>query len=105
MAEWGEKVDLSDSLPLLPKHNESNEVSDDSPVEAAITPPSSDPASVRPAPKKLRIEIAETRKVRGLLDTACELKEWWLNPAGIQDEACPSADEEKALLEEHYNGD
>jgi len=75
---------------LLPEHQVQQEV-DMEKTEAAeeIAPP-----------QKHRIEIAETRKVSGLMDTCSELKTWWMNPMGSKDEGFPSADEEKALLME-----
>jgi hypothetical protein len=60
---------------------------------------------VKPAPKP-RIEIAEPRKINGFLDAFVELGEWWASPLGeapqTTSENMPAADEEKALLKDHY---
>lgn len=89
---------------LLPEHHHQHVDEKTAPVvtEQAMTP--SRPATPVPGlqqAKKHRIEIAETRKVRGFKDTAVELKEWWKNPMGTKEEAS-TADEEKALLKGHY---
>jgi len=52
------------------------------------------------------IQITEVRKINGFFDGLRELKEWWVNPIGEQKEEATNnlstADEEKALLNEHY---
>jgi len=88
---------------VLPEHHPI----DEKPTLAATeqSAPPSRPASPVPGlqqTKKHRIEIAETRKVRGLKDTAVELKEWWCNPLGVKDDDSAAADEEKALLKDHF---
>ncbi|KIW02337.1 uncharacterized protein PV09_06480 [Verruconis gallopava] len=91
-------------LPLpLPEHHHAEKCT------AAQGPASENPDSTVPSSPlpglrsmKHRIEIAHTRKISGLVDTICELKEWWMDPAGKKEAESATADEEKALLKGHY---
>jgi hypothetical protein len=62
------------------------------------------PAETLQTEKNYRINITKVRKINGFFDHLWELKEWWANPTGIDavDDDLPSADEEKALLREHF---
>jgi len=83
----------TDQVSLLPEHHIQQEANMEKTavVEEIDTPQKCG---------KHRIEIAEARKVSGFVDTCSELKTWWMNPLGSKDEGFPSADEEKALLQE-----
>jgi len=92
---------------LLPEHQHPSDEKTapaPAPTEQAATPsrPATPVPGLQQTKKKHRIEIAETRKVRGLKDTAVEFTEWWLNPMGVKKDESEAADEEKALLKGHY---
>jgi hypothetical protein len=94
----------TDQLSLLPGHHVAPTLSEQTPAASTASVESTPPPSPLPgvAGKKHRIEIAETRKVSGLKDTLGELKDWWMNPTGEKEEVSAAADEEKALLKEHF---
>jgi hypothetical protein len=79
-----------------PEHQSSGPVS-----RSTNSPPSADKSE---APKTYKIEITKVRKINGFLDHFVELREWWANPAGLEEvhDSPPSVDEEKALLKDHY---
>jgi hypothetical protein len=98
----------ADHAALLPSHNQASQTPSDrvvTPTESASSTPLASPPPSLQQPKKHRIEIAETRKVSGLKDTLGELKDWWVNPTGVKEDASATADEEKALLKEHFGDD
>lgn len=87
-----------DQVPLLPEH--ANNAPD-----AKIAEESEKTDVKEPAAKRNHLNIADTRKIDGLIDGVHELKDWWVNPVGNSSDEhmdanneFPSADEEKALL-------
>jgi len=80
----------TDQVSLLPEHH----------VQGESSMEKTDVAPAVPKDGKHRIEIAESRKVSGVVDTFSELKTWWMDPTGKEVKDFPSADEEKALLME-----
>ncbi|KAF2435417.1 hypothetical protein EJ08DRAFT_337004 [Tothia fuscella] len=93
-----------ESAPLLPAHHPSS----DGTIETNFQEePVSSIQQTQSTVTKHRIDIVEIRKINGFIDGFVELGEWWNNPHGEEktDSAqLPSADEEKALLQDHYNG-
>jgi hypothetical protein len=87
-------------VPILPV-NDLGDVLIQLPTESELPPPQPVAPSAKP-----RIEIAEPRKLNGFLDGIVELSEWWANPHGEASEPSSedssAADEEKALLKDHY---
>jgi len=98
----------AEHMPLLPEHQDGTQLPEDSPSQTASSEKSEEPEPAKQSEastKKFRIQIAEVRKINGLFDGLRELKAWWVNPSGEQGQQTsnlPSADEEKALLKEHY---
>jgi hypothetical protein len=93
----------TDQVSLLPGHHIHHESQAGKGCAAEIREPS---PSVPQETVKHSFSINEPRKVDGVTDTLGELKDWWKDPAGTpvhsQDENSPAADEEKALLGEHF---
>jgi hypothetical protein len=88
---------------LVESHQSSATVSGDATITTSsemLSPPAENPQ----AEKTYKINITEVRKIKGFFDHFYELKEWWVNPTGAETigDDLPSADEEKALLREHF---